>query len=104
MTPEKLAEAVRRLVLVARPEKIILFGSHARGDATRDSDADLLIVETETPNAVAESVRLRRALKGLALPADVVVVSRDKFAYWQDTPGSLYYEASHEGQVLYEAA
>lgn len=43
VTPEKLSEAVRRLVEAAHPRRIILLGSHARGDAHPDSDVDLML-------------------------------------------------------------
>ena len=104
VTPQKLDEARRRIVEAAQPLKIILFGSRARGDARPDSDADLLVFETEVKNPVAESVRLRRVLKDLLLPVDLLVVSRSKFDYWRDTPGTIYFEANLEGKVVYEAA
>jgi len=68
VTPEKIAEATRRLVAAAQPRKIILFGSRARGDAREDSDLDLLVVERVVEDRVAEMVRLGRVLKGLILP------------------------------------
>lgn len=57
------------------PAKIILFGSHARGNAAQDSDVDLLVVEREVDDRFAESVRLSRIAGELRVPADVVVVS-----------------------------
>ena len=104
VTPQKLDEARRRIVEVARPWKILLFGSSARGDARPDSDADILVIQTEVKNPVAESVRLRRLLKDLLLPVDLLVVSRDKYDCWRETPGTVYFEASQEGKVVYEAA
>lgn len=104
VTPHKLDEARRRIVEAAEPWKIILFGSRARADAQPDSDADLLVIETEVKNPVAESVRLRRLLKDLLLPVDLLVVSRAKFDYWRETPGTVYFEANREGKVVYEAA
>ena len=50
ITPEKLREAVRRLVEAAHPRQIILFGSHARGDAREDSDVDLMLIEDHVEN------------------------------------------------------
>ena len=103
VTPQKLAEARRRIIEAARPRTIILFGSRARGDAREESDVDLVVVEEEVKNPVAESVRLRRTLKDLHLPLDLLVVSQATFDYWRDTPGTVYFEASHEGTVVYEA-
>ena len=104
VTAERIDEAVRRLVAAARPVRIILFGSHARGDARDDSDVDLLVVEASVQDASREAVRLRRALRGLLMPIDLVVVQQDKYDYWRDTPGNVYFEAAQDGRALYEAA
>jgi len=104
VTPEKIQEAVRRLVVAARPLKIILFGSRARGDAREDSDLDLLVIEREVTDRVAEMVRLNRVLKGLILPVELVVIGERMFEEWSNTPGTVYYEAKREGEVLYESA
>lgn len=104
VTPEKIAEAVRRIVAAADPVKVLLFGSQARGDGGRDSDVDLIVVERETPDRYAEMVRLHRALQGLILPVDILVIASRDFDEWAATPGSVYYAAQREGKVLYEAA
>ena len=104
VTPEKLAEATRRLVAAAQPRKIILFGSRARGDARADSDVDLLVIEREVKDRGAEMVRLNRVLKGLILPVELVVIGEQMFEEYADTPGTLYFEAKREGEVLYESA
>ena len=57
-----LDEVVRRVLTVARPERIILFGSAATGQMTEDSDLDLLVVEPEPANTRDRSVKIRRAL------------------------------------------
>ena len=104
VTPEKLGEAVRRLVEAAHPRRIILFGSRARGDAHGDSDVDLLIVLAEVEDRVAEMVRLTRVLRGLILPAELLVVSQAMYDDWSEVPGTVYYDARREGQILYDAS
>ena len=104
VTPEKIQEAVRRLVAAASPRKIILFGSRARGDAREDSDLDLLIIEAEVKDRVSEMVRLNRVLRGLILPVELVVIGERMFEERSETPGTVYYEAKREGEVLYESA
>ena len=104
VTPEKIQEAVRRIVEVAHPMKVVLFGSRARGEAKPESDIDLLVVEENAKNASEEAERLYRALRDLLMPVDIVVVDREKFDYWKDTPGNVYYEAAQDGRSLYEAA
>ena len=75
ITPEKIQVVVQRLIQIAGPKKIILFGSYVRGDATRDSDLDVLVVtsyEVESPRR--ESVRLRNSLSDINMPMDIIVV------------------------------
>ena len=63
-------EAGRRLTGAAPPgTRVILFGSHARGEAGKHSDLDFLVIEPEVENAAEESVRLRRTLRGLLFAA-----------------------------------
>ncbi len=107
MTPiseEVIARLTNVLVQAARPKRIILFGSRARRDAAADSDFDVLVVEDKPANRFAEMVRLNRLLRSLDIAVDLLVVSEEKFQYWHDTLGNVYYEAAMEGKVLYEAA
>jgi predicted nucleotidyltransferase len=101
---ETVAKLTQVLVEAARPKRIILFGSHARGDAATDSDFDVMVVEEKPANRFAEIVRLNRLLRSFDIAVDLLVVSEEKFQYWRDTPGNVYYEAASEGKVLYEAA
>ena len=97
---ELIAEAGRRIAEEAPGARVIVFGSHARGEADNRSDLDLLVVEPEVQNAAAESVRLRRALRGLPAAIDVVVVSKDYVDEWRDVRGSLVHAAMSEGRVV----
>ena len=99
-----IAKITELLVEAAKPRRIILFGSHARGDAAADSDIDLMVVERGVTDRIAEMVRLRRALLPLDVGVDLLVVAEDHFNYWQHTPGNIYSEAAIEGRVLYEEA
>ena len=98
-----IQEAVRQLVAAARPRKIILFGSYARGDAREHSDLDFMVIEREVNNHHHEMVRLHDTLRSLRVSADVLVVSETTFDYWADTPNTVYYEARHHGRVCYAA-
>ena len=102
--PEKIEEAVRRIVEAAHPMKVIMFGSRARGEARFDSDVDLLVIEEDVKDVSDEAARLYQCVRGLLVGVDIVVVAREKFEYWKDTPGNVYYEAAQDGRALYEAA
>jgi predicted nucleotidyltransferase len=102
-TPEKMQAAVERLVAVAQPTKIILFGSQARGDADEHSDVDLLVIKQHVANRYEEMVQLNRALRGLLLPVDLLVVSEQEFEERARQPGTVEHAAHCEGRVLYAA-
>lgn len=95
-----IREAARRLHDAAPSSRVILFGSHARRDAGRHSDLDFLVVEPDVENAAEESVRLRRALRDLLVPMDIVVVSERHVDEWRNVRGSLVHAALADGQVL----
>ena len=96
-----LQPALQTLIEAARPERIILFGSHARGDAQEDSDLDFLVIEAQCSDRAKEMVRLRRALRPLRIPVDVLVYSSEDVTRWGDQPGSALYWALREGKVVY---
>ena len=104
ITEARLKAAVDRLVSAADPAKVLLFGSHARGDADSHSDVDLIVVERTVENRFEETVRLHQALAGLLLPADILLVSEAEFDERSRTPGTLEHAAAKEGRVLYDAA
>jgi len=102
---EKLIhEIVRRILSVAKPGEIILFGSAATGKMTRDSDVDLLVVEPDPSDPRAESVRIQSALRGLGFPFDVIVISTQWFEESKMVIGGIAYAANKYGRVVYEAA
>jgi predicted nucleotidyltransferase len=104
ITPEKVELAVRRLVEVAHPRAIILFGSYVRGNAHPDSDLDLLVVADDgVANTRAESVRLRSALRGMQMCMDIMVVRERDFNRLKGKIGLIYREAVRNGKVVYAA-
>ncbi|MFB3880254.1 MAG: nucleotidyltransferase domain-containing protein [Armatimonadota bacterium] len=99
-----IEEIVRRVLSVAAPDKIILFGSAATGNMTRDSDIDLLIVGPEPDDGRRVSARIREVLRGLGRPFDVIVISAEWFEESKGVIGGIAYPANKYGKVLYEAS
>jgi predicted nucleotidyltransferase len=99
-----LSEIVRRILTVARPDKIILFGSAATGQMTKDSDIDLLIVGPPPANRHEASVEIRDAIGNIQLPVDVILIATERFESTKDIVGGIAYPAHKYGRVLYEAA
>jgi len=97
-------EIVRRILSVARPDRIILFGSAAAGNMTRDSDIDLLIIEPDTSNQRSEYVRIIKALQGIRYPFDVLFINTQWFEESKNVIGGIAYPANKYGKVIYEAA
>ena len=100
----KLTRVVQQVVAAFAPERIVLFGSAARGTMKEDSDIDLLVVK-----AGAEENRLRwmqaiyRKLKHVGYSVDVLVHSQDEVDYCSQFDVSLLASACKEGVVLYES-
>jgi predicted nucleotidyltransferase len=104
LSEQTLREAARLLGEAAKPARVILFGSYARGDANEGSDADFLVIEPEVRNPGAEMVRLNRVLRPLGIAADVIVYSEAEAEQRRDWCSSAVYWAFREGKVLYDAA
>lgn len=103
---QRIDSMVERLVNVADPEKIILFGSQAKGTARPDSDVDLLVIEKEPfskeRSRWRESTRLLMALRQFDISTDILLYSRDEFNAWKNSINHVIGRASREGKVLYE--
>lgn len=97
-----LREIVSRLVRAIDPDRIILFGSRARGEARPDSDVDLLIIKDSDQPACRRAASAYRALAGLAVPTDIIWRTAAEVADWSAVRNYVTTRALSEGQVLYE--
>ncbi len=97
-------EIVRRILTVTSPEKVIIFGSAATGNMDADSDIDILVVEKDPRDGRRESVRIRKALRGLGYPFDIIVISSEWYEASKEVIGGIAYPANKSGKVVYEAA
>jgi predicted nucleotidyltransferase len=103
-TDEFIAEMTRRIVEQFDPLQVILFGSHARGDARPGSDVDLLVVLSRLENPRRTNVAILGSLLGLGVAKDVVVMTPDEIARRGKLIGSVLEPALRERRVLYERA
>jgi predicted nucleotidyltransferase len=99
---DMLKEIVRRLVAAVNPDRIILFGSRARGDAKPDSDVDLLVIKDSDEPPHRRVIRAYRALSGLGIPKDILWRTPAEIAEWSSVRNYVTTEALREGRVLYE--
>ena len=103
LDPSILDDIIRRIVEVAQPEQIILFGSAARGDMNRHSDVDLLIIK-EGVDALDLMGQIYRNLRGVGAAVDAIVVSPQDVERYKDSHALVIKPALREGKVVYEAA
>lgn len=99
-----LTVVIERILAVAKPERIIVFGSAATGAVTPGSDLDLLVIESAFTSERQESIRLRSALGYLETPVDVFAMTPERFEETKNVIGGLAYPANKYGKVIYEAA
>lgn len=98
----ELDEIVGRIVEVAQPEQILIFGSTARGTTGPHSDLDILIIKAGRyhPRKVAGLIYQR--MRGIARSIDLVIVTPQQVKENRNSPFSVLYPALREGRVVYE--
>ena len=99
---EILNDAVSRIVEKFHPEKIILFGSQARGTADSRSDIDLLIISSIKDKRRKLMVEMNRVLTELEYAFDIIILTKEEFERDRKIPGTIGRYASREGRIIYE--
>ena len=96
-----LDDIVDRIVRTVAPEKIILFGSAARGEMNRHSDVDLLVVK-DASDFHKLTGQIYHSLRGVAV--DIIMVTPDDVERYKDSHPLIVKPALREGRVVYESA
>ena len=98
---KKLAEIIRRIVEVAKPDKIIMFGSAAKGTMGPNSDVDLLVIKSGNIHRRRLAQKIYMNLFGVGQAVDVIVVTPEDVERYRDSFALVIYPALREGKVIY---
>ena len=85
-------------------ERVILFGSYARGEVTKDSDIDLLVVANTSLSPSQRYSAVRRLLADVPFSFDIIVRTPEEYVRWRSVVNNIVYFADKYGKVLYERA
>ena len=96
-----IRQMTSRIAKRFKPDKIVLFGSHARGAAGPDSDVDLLVIMPVNGSRREMATSIDMSLVGVNLPADVIVMSPDDIKRNRRQVGTVIHSAMREGKVVY---
>lgn len=102
LSADLISSIIQQIVRDFRPLQIVLFGSHARGDAGPESDVDLLVVLPQVTDKRKTAIEIRRALVSFPVSKDILVTTPEEIARRGDLVGSVLRPALREGKVLYE--
>ncbi len=99
---DPLKKAIKVIVRVAEPDKIILFGSHVKGNSKPESDYDLLVLKKGVKKQRALVQKIYLNFKDIGAPIDVIVADLEKFEELKNDPYLIYFEAANNGRMVYE--
>lgn len=97
----KVHDLLGCLVKGLEPERIIIFGSQARGDAGPDSDIDILIIKESNERPVVRRKHVLQLIGGSKIPKDIFVLTPKEFEESNNVAGTIAFEAHHYGKVVY---
>jgi uncharacterized protein len=98
----ELEEIVRRIVEVANPEQVLIFGSTARGTPRPDSDLDFLVIKAGRYHSRKVAGQIYQRMRGITRSIDLVIVTPQQVTESSNSPFSVVYPAMKEGRVVYE--
>jgi predicted nucleotidyltransferase len=98
----EIEEIVKRIVEVAQPEQVLLFGSTARGTTGPHSDLDFLVIKAGRYNARTVAGVIYQRMRGIVRSIDLIIVTPKQVKEYRNSPFSVVYPAVREGRVVYE--
>ena len=102
VSEKQINDVVDRIIYSIKPKKVILFGSYAYGQPTDDSDVDILVVKEDSDVPVYKRGRkIRKHLRGMNIPMDILVYTEEEVDEWKDVKASLLHQIIEKGKVLY---
>ena len=103
MNPDAITSTmVDRIVGQFQPARVVLFGSRARGGASKWNDVDLLVVMRNVADKRKAAVEIRRLLADMPFSKDIIVATPEEIARRGHVVGTVLHAALREGTVLYE--
>ena len=102
MIDERKIDAIKdKIVTTVSPEKIILFGSYAKGENTDESDLDIVVIWDSGFNPHKRNLFLSRLFPGRNFSLDIFSFTKEEAERLKDVKGTILYEAFHHGKVIY---
>ena len=102
LEPNHVRTLITRIVDTLEPQRVVLFGSHARGDAAKRSDVDILVVAESSRPRYERAVPIYRAIADVPVEVDVVVYTPTEVREWSRVSQAFVTTALREGRILYE--
>lgn len=96
-------EIIKRIISTVQPDKIILFGSHARGSEKPDSDVDLVVVVSGDIHRRRTAQKIYMNLIGVGCSVDIIVLKPEDLERYKNSVGVIIPEILREGKDLYVA-
>ncbi len=95
-------KAIEIIIKSVDPDKIILFGSRARGNYKKESDYDICVIKKGVGHRRKLAQKIYKFLYGVRIPIDIIVETPERFEELKDNPFMIYREISKYGKVVYE--
>jgi uncharacterized protein len=101
MFPENFELLIIEKLKSLSPVKIIIFGSYAYGIPNKDSDLDICIIKNEIKSRIKEKLEIRKLLKDIAIPKDILLSTTDEYEFYKNEFGSVFMDIDNKGKVIW---